>query len=89
MLQSRKAIEMAQTFNRNQWIKHAEIKLSHLITNAAQKGLRQLNVNPVTLFTGAENLEEIGEMYTALHHITTKAGYKVQVTPNAEIIIMW
>lgn len=89
MIQSSKAVELAQTFNRDVWLHHAEAKLSSIIESAARKGLREVQLCPATLFQGAENLKEIAEMYQRLHVVVLKNGYKAKVTPDANIYICW
>ena len=89
MLHSNNAINAAQQFNRNQWLKHAEASLSNQIMAQACQGLRQLNVCLHDITKGAENLAEIGEMCTLLHKTLTNQGYTVKYSINGNLTISW
>ena len=89
MIHSSNAINAAQQFNRNQWLKHAEVSLSNQIMSASRQGLRQLNVWLHDITKGAENLAEIGEMCTLLHKTLTNQGYTAKYSINGNLTISW
>lgn len=89
MLHSNNAINAAQQFNRNQWLKHAESILSEQIMQVSKQGHRQLNVCLHDITKGAENLAEIGEMCTLLHKTLTNQGYTVKYSINGNLTISW
>ena len=89
MLHSTNAVNTAQQFNRNQWLKHAEANLSDQFMSASRQGLRQLNVCLHDITRGAENLAEIGEMCTLLHKTLTNQGYTVKYSINGNLTISW
>jgi hypothetical protein len=89
MLNSQNAINAAQQFNRNQWLKHAENTLSDSIMSVSRQGIRQLSVCLHDITKGAENLAEIGEMCTLLHKTLTNQGYTVKYSINGNLTISW
>lgn len=89
MIHSSNAINAAQQFNRNQWLKHAEDSLSNQIMSASRQGLRQLSVCLHDITKGAENLAEIGEMCTLLHKTLINQGYTVKYSINGNLTISW
>ena len=89
MIHSSNAINAAQQFNRNQWLKHAEDSLSNQIMSVSRQGLRHLNVCLNDITRGAENLAEIGEMCTLLHKTLTNQGYTVKYSINGNLTISW
>ena len=89
MIHSNNAINAAQQFNRNQWLKCAEGTLSEQIMSASRQGLRHLNVCLHDITKGAENLAEIGEMCTLLHKTLTNQGYTVKYSVNGNLTIFW
>lgn len=89
MIHSNNAINAAQQFNRNQWLKHAEANLSEQIMQVSRLGHRQLNVCLHDITKGAENLAEIGEMCTLLHKTLTNQGYTVKYSINGNLTISW
>ncbi|MEE1176188.1 MAG: hypothetical protein U0K71_04215 [Paludibacteraceae bacterium] len=89
MLHSSNAINAAQQFNRNQWLKYAENILSEQIMAQARQGLRSINVCLHTITRGAENLAEVGEMCTLLHKTLTNQGYTVKYSIDGSLTISW
>ena len=89
MLHSNNAINAAQQFNRNQWLKHAENILSEQIMTQARQGLRHIDVCLHDITKGAEDLAEIGEMCTLLHKTLTNQGYTVKYSINGRLVISW
>lgn len=89
MINSLNAINAAQKFNRDQWLKCAESILSEQIMAQACKGLRQLNVCLHDITKGAENLAEIGEMCILLNKTLTNQGYTVKYSINGKLVISW
>lgn len=83
------AFQNAQKTNRNNWLNHALSRISNQINSASKQGLRFLELDNRILYQGAENLLEIGEMVTLLHQEFIKAGYKIVVTPDCQILIQW
>lgn len=89
MIHANNAINAAQQFNRDQWLKHAEGSLSNQIMSASRRGLRQLNVCLHDITKGAENLAEIGEMCILLNKTLVSQGYTVKYTINGNLTISW
>lgn len=89
MINSNNAINAAQQFNRNQWLKHAEGTLSEQIMQVSRRGHRTLDVCLHDITKGAENLAEIGEMCTLLHKTLTDQGYTVKYSINGRLVIFW
>ena len=89
MIHSSNAINAAQQFNRNQWLKHAETALSEQIMQVSRRGHRTLDVCLHDITKGAENLAEIGEMCTLLHKTLTNQGYTVKYSINGRLVISW
>jgi hypothetical protein len=89
MLHSSNAVNTAQQFNRNQWLKHAEANLSDQIMSASRQGLRSISVCLHTITRGAENLAEIGEMCILLNKTLTNQGYTVKYSINGNLTISW
>jgi hypothetical protein len=89
MLHSNNAINAAQQFNRNQWLKHAESNLSDQIMSASRQGLRHLNVCLHDITKGAENLAEIGEMCILLNKTLVNQGYNVKYSIDGRLVISW
>lgn len=89
MIHSSNAINAAQQFNRNQWLKHAESNLSDQIMSASRQGLRQLNVCFHDITKGAENLAEIGEMCILVNKTLVNQGYNVKYSINGNLTISW
>lgn len=89
MIHSSNAINAAQQFNRNQWLKHAESILSGQIMQVSRRGHRHLHVCLHDITKGAEDLAEIGEMCTLLHKTLTNQGYTVKYTINGNLTISW
>ena len=89
MIHSNNAINAAQQFNRNQWLKHAENILSEQIMQVSRLGHRTLDVDFQDITKGAENLAEIGEMCTLLHKTLTNQGYTVKYSINGNLTISW
>lgn len=89
MIHSSNAINAAQQFNRNQWLKHTENILSQQIMQVSRQGHRHLHVCLHDITKGAENLAEIGEMCTLLHKTLTNQGYTVNYTINGNLTISW
>lgn len=89
MINANNAINAAQQFNRNQWLKHAEDTLSNQIMSASRQGLRQLSVCLHDITKGAENLAEIGEMCILLHKTLTNQSYTVKYSINGNLTISW
>ena len=89
MIHSNNAINAAQQFNRNQWLKHAENILSEQIMQVSRLGHLTLDVDFQDITKGAENLAEIGEMCTLLHKTLTNQGYTVKYSINGNLTISW
>lgn len=89
MIHSSNAINAAQQFNRNQWLKYAEDLLSKQIMQVSRQGLRYLNVCLHDITKGAENLAEIGEMCIHFHKTLTNQGYSVKYTIDGNLTISW
>ena len=89
MIHSNNAINAAQQFNRNQWLKHAESILSYQIMQVSKQGHRHLHVCLHDITKGAENLAEIGEMCTLLHKTLTNQGYTVKYLIDGRLVISW
>ena len=89
MIHSNNAINAAQQFNRNQWLKCAESALSEQIMQVSRLGHRHLDVCLHDITKGAENLAEIGEMCTLLHKTLTNQGYTVKYSINGSLTISW
>lgn len=89
MLDSQNAINAAQQFNCNHWLKHAESALSEQIMQVSRLGHRHLNVSLHDITKGAENLAEIGKMCTLLHKTLTNQGYTVKYSIDGNLTISW
>ena len=89
MIHSSNAINAAQQFNCNQWLKYAEGILSEQIMQVSRQGHRHLHVCLHDITKGAENLAEIGEMCTLLHKTLTSQGYTVKYSINGRLVISW
>lgn len=89
MIHSSNAINAAQQFNRNQWLKRAEGILSEQIMQVSKQGHRHLHVCFHDITKGAEDLAEIGEMCTLLHKTLTNQGYTVKYSINGRLVISW
>lgn len=89
MIHSNNAINTAQQFNRNQWLKCAEGILSEQIMQVSRQGHRHLHVCLHDITKGAENLAEIGEMCTLLHKTLTNQGYTVKYSIDGRLVISW
>lgn len=89
MLHSSNAVNAAQQFNRNQWLKHAESNLSDQIMSASRQGHRQLNVCLHDITKGAENLAEIGEMCILLNKTLVNQGYDIKYSIDGRLVISW
>lgn len=89
MIHSNNAINAAQQFNRNQWLKCTESILSDQIMSASHQGHRHLHVCLHDITKGAENLAEIGEMCTILHKTLINQGYTVKYSINGNFTISW
>lgn len=83
------AVENAQKFNRNNWLKDAGKKLSAKILAVAETGRREITFDFNDLIVGAENLYEAGEMLAYLNEKLTKSGYTNVVEPNGTLHITW
>lgn len=89
MIHSSNAINAAQQFNRNQWLKHAETALSEQIMQVSRRGHRTLDVCLHDITKGAENLGEAGEMCTLLQKELKSFGYTTKITPDGQFTINW
>lgn len=89
MLHSNNAVNAAQQFNRNQWLKCAEGILSEQIMQVSKQGHRHFHVCLHDITKGAENLAEIGEMCTLLHKTLTNQGYTVKYSIDGRLVISW
>ena len=89
MIHSSNAVNNAQQFNRNQWLKHAENILSEQIMQVSKQGHRHLNVCLHDITKGAENLAEIGEMCILLNKTLVGQGYTVKYSINGSLTISW
>lgn len=89
MIHSSNAINAAQQFNRNQWLKHAESILSEQIMQVSKQGHRHLHVCLNDITRGAEDLAEIGEMCILLNKTLTNQGYTVKYSINGSLTISW
>lgn len=89
MIHSNNAINAAQQFNRNQWLKRAEGILSEQIMQVSKQGHRHLHVCLHDITKGAEDLAEIGEMCTLLHKTLTNQGYTVKYSIDGRLVISW
>ena len=89
MIHSSNAINVAQQFNRDQWLKHTESILSEQIMSASRQGLRHLHVCLHDITKGAENLAEIGEMCILLNKTLVSQGYTVKYSINGSLTISW
>ena len=89
MIHSNNAINAAQQFNRNQWLKHTENILSKQIMQVSRQGHRHLNVCLHDITKGAENLAEIGEMCILLNKTLVNQGYNVKYSIDGRLIISW
>lgn len=89
MIHSSNAINAAQQFNRNQWLKHAEDTLSKQIMQVSKQGHRYLHVCLHDITKGAENLAEIGEMCILLNKTLVDQGYSVKYSIDGRLVISW
>lgn len=89
MINANNAINAAQQFNRNQWLKHAEGILSEQIMQVSKQGHRHLHVCLHDITKGAEDLAEIGEMCILLNKTLTNQGYTVKYSINGNLTISW
>lgn len=89
MIHSSNAVNTAQQFNRNQWLKHTENILSEQIMQVSRQGHRHLHVCLHDITEGAENLAEIGEMCILLNKTLVNQGYNVTYSIDGRLIISW
>lgn len=89
MINVNEAIKAAQDRNRKCWLEHAGGKLSTMIMNAASEGLRGLELDYVTLISGAEDLEEAAEMLYYVEKTLKSAGFNHKITENGNLYITW
>lgn len=89
IIDAKLAVEAAQAFNRENWLKDAGVKLSEKILAVASRGLREMSFNINELIVGAENLYEAGEMLAYLNKQLTESGYDNVIEPNGVLHITW
>jgi hypothetical protein len=89
MLHSNNAINAAQQFNRNQWLKRTENILSEQIMQVSRQGHRHLHVCLHDITKGAENLAEIGEMCILLNKTLVNQGYDIKYSIDGRLVISW
>ena len=89
MTHSNNAINAAQQFNRNQWLKHAEDTLSKQIMQVSKQGHRHLHVCLHDITKGAEDLAEIGEMCILLNKTLVNQGYDIKYSIDGRLVISW
>lgn len=89
MIHSSNAINAAQQFNRNQWLKRTENILSEQIMQVSRQGHRHLHVCLHDITKGAENLAEIGEMCILLNKTLVNQGYDIKYSIDGRLVISW
>lgn len=89
MIHSNNAVNTAQQFNRNQWLKRTENILSEQIMQVSRQGHRHLHVCLHDITKGAENLAEIGEMCILLNKTLVTQGYNVKYSIDGRLVISW
>jgi hypothetical protein len=89
MIHSNNAVNTAQQFNRNQWLKRTENILSEQIMQVSRQGHRHLHVCLHDITKGAENLAEIGEMCILLNKTLVNQGYDIKYSINGRLVISW
>ena len=89
MIHANNAINAAQQFNRNQWLKRAEGILSEQIMQVSKQGHRHLHVCLHDIVKGAENLAEIGEMCILLNKTLVNQGYAIKYSIDGRLVISW
>jgi hypothetical protein len=89
MINSSNAINVAQQFNRDQWLKRTENILSEQIMQVSRQGHRHLHVCLHDITKGAENLAEIGEMCILLNKTLVNQGYSVKYSIDGRLVISW
>lgn len=89
MIHSSNAVNTAQQFNRNQWLKRTENILSEQIMQVSRQGHRHLHVCLHDITKGAENLAEIGEMCILLNKTLVNQGYDIKYSIDGRLVISW
>jgi len=74
---------------RDLWINSTKEKLDKAITEAAKKGLRNIEYPLNQLIVGAENLKEAAEMCEIFSDVLTEYEYKHAINRDGTFVISW
>ena len=86
---TKKTVAKAANPQRDLWIKSTQEKLDKAITEAAKKGLHNVEYPLNQLIVGAENLKEVAEMCEIFSDVLTEYEYKHAINRDGTFVISW
>ena len=86
---TKKTAAKAANPQRDLWIKSTQEKLDKAITEAAKKGLHNVEYPLNQLVVGAENLKEVAEMCEIYSDVLTEYEYKHAINRDGTFVISW
>ena len=86
---TKKTVAKAANPQRDLWIKSTQEKLDTAITEAAKKGLHNVEYPLNQLIVGAENLKEVAEMCEIFSDVLTEYEYKHAINRDGTFVISW
>ena len=86
---SKKTAAQAVNPQRDLWLNSTMEMLDKAITEAAKKGLRNVEYPLNQLIVGAENLKEVAEMCEIFSDVLTEYEYKHAITRDGTFVMSW